>query len=110
VRDDLRADRDRGRRVCRLQQPALLDVQLDEGADVRQSLRVATDTAGVEPHPAGGVGVGGAVRVVQPAHGLRLGGAGHQFGTQAGQAEPAALLLGETDQRDRHARRQPAHP
>ena len=99
MRQDRRRDRDRRAEVD--ERAALLDVQLDEGAERASALVVPAIPAGSTPAAAGGLGerdpVGVAQRRARPA-GHR---AGHQLGPQAGDAEPGALLLRERDHRDR---------
>ena len=51
-----------------------------------------------------------AVAVVQSAHLIGVDGTRHQPRTHAGQAEPAALLLRETGDRQRPSRRDPSYP
>ena len=84
-----------------MQQPTLFDVQFDEGADRCQPGRVRADVVGIDAHPAGGFGDRDAVRVMQSAHVISVGRAGHQSRPEARQTESAALLLGEADNSQR---------
>jgi hypothetical protein len=101
VAEDGRPQADRGPAVD--QAAALLDVQLDEGADAGQPLVVAAQVVRAEPGPPGRLGVADAVGVGQPAGPVGADRAGQQARGQAGDAEAGALLLREQRDRERAA-------
>ena len=104
VREDLRTDPDHRGGVGSLQQPALLDVQFDEGADRGEPGGIGPHGGRLEPGPTCCIGDRDAVLIVQPAHRVGVHGAGHQPGTHAGQAESAAFLLHEAGDGQRPGR------
>ena len=102
VRPDAVGDADGGARVD--QAAALLDVQLDQGADPAQRLVVAAELLGIVPGSAHRLGQRGAVGVGEPPGPVGVEGAGEQPRPRAGDAEPGALLVGEADDPERPRR------
>ena len=82
---------------------ALLDVQLDEGADAPQRLLVAPQGRRVDTGGGCSLSQGGAAAVAQPPSALTGQPTREQSGPGTGDAEAAALLVGE----DRHSERSP---
>ena len=83
------------------QGPALLDVQLDERTDPAQALRIRAEQRRLDPAGLHRLGQVHPVPVGQRRRAYRIQRTGQQPGTQAGDAEPGALLLGEGDHPDR---------
>jgi hypothetical protein len=90
------------------QPPALLHMQLHKQAQLLEGLVIGADEPGILPVRGSDVGIGVAVRVLEPAGLVRVQFTGQQPGTQAGDAEPRALLLGKNSDGQRPAGAEPA--
>ena len=85
-------------RAQRGEGPALLDVQLDDGADAVQQVIARAQGAGIVARGRHGLGQRGAGIVGQRPRRVGADGAGQQAGAETRDAEPAAFFLGEGGQ------------
>jgi hypothetical protein len=79
--------------VQRGQRAALLDVQLDEGAEASQQVVAGADQAGVQAGLRHRLGQGDSGVVGQSPGRVRADGAGDQAAAEAGDAEPGAFFF-----------------